>query len=218
MFSIVLFLKAMLAGFAIAVPIGAIGAMCMRRGLQGRWIISLLTGFGAALADTALAAGALFGLALITHYLNENQGWLRLVGGAVLILIGARMIYKRKVAVTAVQKPQPTDLRYWRIWLRSVSTGFGLTIINPATFIAFIGLFAALGILQGAQGGPLDNWAVVAGVFTGSMLWWCILTATAFAARHTLPQGILTGINIVLGLLVVGLGVYSIASHFGFAR
>ncbi len=218
MFSVVLFLKAMLAGFAIAVPIGAIGAMCMRRGLQGRWIISLLTGFGAAVADTVLAAGAMFGLALITHYLNENQGWLRLVGGAFLILIGARMIHKRKIIVTTAQKPQPTDLRYWRIWLRSVSTGFGLTIINPATFLAFIGLFAALGILQGERSGLLENWAVVVGVFAGSMLWWCILTATAFAARHKLPKGILTGINVVLGVIVVGLGVFSIASYFGFAR
>lgn len=217
MFSVVLFLKAMLVGFAIAVPVGAIGAMCMRRGLQGRWIISLLTGFGAAVADTLLAAGAMFGLALITHYLNENQGWLRLVGGAFLILIGARMIHKRRVIVTTAQKPQPTDLRHWRIWLHAVSTGFGLTIINPATFIAFIGLFAALGILQGERNGLAENWAVVVGVFTGSMLWWCVLTATAFAARHKLPDGILTGINLVLGVIVVGLGIYSMVSYFGFA-
>lgn len=212
MFSVVLFLKAMLAGFAIAVPVGAIGAMCIRRGLQGRWTISLLTGFGAAVADSVLAAGAMFGLALITHYLNENEAWLRPAAGVFLILIGARMIQRRKVVVTATQKPQPTDLRHWRIWLRSVSAGFGLTIINPATFLAFIGLFAALGILRGGRSGLVENWAVVAGVFAGSMLWWCVLTATAFAARHKLPEGILTGINVILGVIVLGLGVYSIAS------
>lgn len=209
-FAVVLFLKAILAGFAIAVPIGAIGAVCLRRGLQGRWIISLVTGFGAAMADMLLAAAAMFGLSLVTRYLNENEQWLKLIGGFILIYIGARMIYKRKITVSETPRPQPLELRHWRIWLQSFSTGFGLTIINPATFLAFIGLFAGLGLLPDRPNGLLAHWAVIAGVFTGSMLWWCVLTATAFAARHKLPLGILTGINVALGLLVAGLGLFSL--------
>lgn len=71
-------------------PIGAIGAMCLRRAIQGRWIDGVFTGFGAALADL-LAAGAFFGLALVAHYLLENQTMLQLVGGIVLIFLGVRM-------------------------------------------------------------------------------------------------------------------------------
>lgn len=212
-FNVLLFLKAILAGFAIAVPIGAIGAMCLRRGLQGRWIISLVTGFGAAIADMVLAAAAMFGLSLVTRYLNENEMWLKLIGGLVLLYIGGRMIYRRKISVSEAPRPQLLELRHWRIWLRAFSTGFGLTIINPATFLAFIGLFAGLGLLPNQPNGLLAHWVVITGVFTGSMLWWCVLTATAFAARHKLPLSILTGINVVLGALVAGLGAYGVISY-----
>ena len=52
-------------------PIGAIGAMCLRRALQGRWVVGLLSGTGAAIADMALAMAAMFGLSLLTHYILE---------------------------------------------------------------------------------------------------------------------------------------------------
>lgn len=213
-FSILLFFKAMLAGFAIAVPIGAIGAMCVRRGLQGRWIISLLTGFGAAIADSMLAAGAIFGLSLVTQYLNEKEQWLRIVGGIFLLYIGGRMIHKRRITVSGNPRPQPLELRHWRIWLHAFSTGLGLTIINPATFLAFIGVFAGLGLLPEQPNGILANWAIIAGIFGGSMLWWCTLTATSLAARHKLPLSILSAINVILGVVVVGIGVFSLISHF----
>jgi threonine/homoserine/homoserine lactone efflux protein len=209
-----LFFKAMIAGFAIALPVGAIGAMCMRRGLQGRWIVSLLTGLGAATADTCLAAVAMFGLSLVTEYLNANEHWLRIVGGLFLIYIGVRMVRKRQLRVTETPRPQLLQMRHWRIWLSTFSTGFGLTIINPATFLAFIAVFAGLGLFPDQANGLVELWTIIVGVFAGSMLWWCVLTGMAFAARHRLPLGILTVINTCLGLFVASLGVFGILSYF----
>lgn len=209
-----LFLKAMAAGFVIAVPVGAIGAMCMRRGLQGRWMVSLLTGLGAATADTCLAAAAMFGLSLVTEYINAHEHWLRIVGGLFLIYIGVRMVRARQLKVTEAPRPQLVQMRHWRIWLSAFVTGFGLTIINPATFLAFIAVFAGLGLLPGEANGLLQPWSVVAGVFAGSMLWWCVLTGMSFAARHKLPLGILSVFNTCLGLFVAGLGVFGLLSHF----
>lgn len=213
-FGVMLFFKAMIAGFAIAVPVGAIGAMCMRRGLQGRWIMSLLTGLGAAIADTCLAAVAMFGLSLVTEYLNAHEQWLRIIGGLFLVYIGVRMMRSRQLRVTETAKPQPLQMRHWRLWLGAFSTGFGLTIINPATFLAFIAVFAGLGLLPGQANGLVEFWAIIVGVFAGSMLWWCVLTGMAFAARHKLPLGILSAINACLGLFVAGLGVFGILSYF----
>lgn len=213
-FGVMLFFKAVVAGFVIALPVGAIGAMCMRRGLQGRWIVSLLTGLGAASADTCLAAAAMFGLSLVTQYLNANEQWLRIVGGLFLIYIGARMVRARQLRVTETPRPQLLQMRHWRIWLSAFSTGFGLTIINPATFLAFIAVFAGFGLLPGEADGLVDLWSIILGVFAGSMLWWCVLTALSFAARHKLPLGILFFINTCLGLFVAGLGVFAILSFF----
>ena len=115
-FNVLLFVKAVLAGFIVAVPIGAIGAMCLRRALQGRWLAGLVTGLGAALADAVLATAAMLGLTLLTHYLLENQRPVLLVGGVFLIGVGIRMIRTRHPKLSAEVPTVYDQLRRWRVW------------------------------------------------------------------------------------------------------
>src|SRR5512147_1927070 len=150
----------MLAGFVVAVPIGAIGAMCLRRALQGRWVVGLLTGAGAAIADMVLATAAMFGLSLLTHYILENQRPVLLVGGAFLILIGLRMIHKRHPKLDAELPTANDQLRRWRVWLAALTTGFVLTLVNPATLIAFVGVFAGLALVPDNPHRLLQGWLV----------------------------------------------------------
>lgn len=53
---IVVFLKAVLAGFSIAAPIGSLGIICIRRTLAAGFLAGLISGFGVALADGIYAA------------------------------------------------------------------------------------------------------------------------------------------------------------------
>lgn len=214
-FNLVLLLKAMLAGFIVAVPIGAIGAMCLRRALQGRWLIGLATGFGAAVADALLATAAMFGLTLLTHYLLENQRPVLLVGGVFLILIGLRMIHKRRPKLKPAQPKVNGQGRRWRALGGGVGTGFALTIINPATLLAFIGVFAGLGLFHDRPNGLLQSWIIVVGAFFGSMLWWTTLTGAAYAVRRHLSLEFVAVTNVLLGLVVVGFGAASLLSVFG---
>lgn len=214
-FSAVLFLKAVLAGFVVAVPIGAIGAMCLRRALQGRWVVGLLTGAGAAIADMILATGALYGLSLLRHHLLENHRPVLLVGGVFLIFIGVRMIHKRRPKLDSRVPSANDQLRRWRVLSAALTTGFALTLINPATLIAFMGVFAGLGLIPDEPHRLLEGWLVIAGVFTGSMLWWMTLTGTALAVRRHLPLEVVVGLNVTLGVLVVGFGVASLLSLLG---
>jgi putative LysE/RhtB family amino acid efflux pump len=214
--SAVLFIKAMLAGFVVAVPIGAIGAMCLRRALQGRWVIGLLSGTGSAIADMALAMAAMFGLSLLTHYILENHRPVLFVGGAFLVFIGLRMIHKRHPNLNADVPTLNDQLRRWRVWGAALTTGFALTIINPATLIAFMGVFAGLGLVPDAPHRLLQSWLIIAGVFAGSMLWWMTLTGTAFAIRRHLPLDLVAILNVILGVLVVGFGVASLLSSLGY--
>lgn len=211
--SALLLAKAILAGFVVAMPIGAIGAMCLRRALHGRWTDGLITGFGAALADAILAAAAVFGLALVTQHLLEHKGPLRLVGGIVLVFLGIRMIRKRHPDLKADSEPSATVNDRWHLWLADVSTGFMLTIVNPATFLAFAGVFAGLGLFGPHHlNSPLESALIVLGAFTGSMLWWTVLTSSAFAVRHHVPLSVLTWINVGLGSVVLVLGLVSLGS------
>jgi threonine/homoserine/homoserine lactone efflux protein len=213
--SLFLLIKSILAGFIVAVPIGAIGAMCLRRALQGRWAVGLITGSGAAMADSILAAAAMFGLTLITRYIFEHQGPVLLVGGLFLIIIGARMIRRRRPRLDRVDGDVPPQLLSIRSSLSAFSTGFALTIINPATFIAFVGVFAGMQLFKDRPSALIDNWSVVVGTFIGSMLWWITLTGTAYAVRRHLSLEFIAVINVILGVAVAGFGVASILSVFG---
>lgn len=215
MSNLLLFLKSMLAGFIVALPIGAIGALCLRRALQGRWVMGLVTGLGAAAADALLAVGAIFGLTLFTHYILNNRRPVLLVGGLFLILIGIRMILKRRPKLSVDDIPVNDQLRRWRPLGTAIFTGFALTIINPATLIAFVGVFAGLGLFMEGPGNLLQSWILVIGAFTGSALWWAVLTGAAFAVRRHIPLELIARVNVVLGLVVVGFGVASLLTVFG---
>lgn len=213
MFNVLLFLKSILAGFIVAVPIGAIGAMCLRRALQGRWAMGLVTGFGAALADAVLATAAMFGLTLLTRYILDNQRPVLLIGGVFLILIGIRMIHKRH---PHLEPEEPTEnAQNWHLFTGAFATGFALTIINPATLLAFVGVFAGLGLFAEQPESLLRDWIVIVGAFSGSALWWVTLTLTALAVRRHLSVEFIAVTNVILGLVVVGFGIASLLSVFG---
>ena len=214
-FNVALFLKAMLAGFIVAVPIGAIGAMCLRRALQGRWLAGLITGLGAAIADTVLATAAMFSLSVLTHSILDNRRPVLLVGGLFLIFIGFRMIVQRRPKLDADPPTVNDQLRRWRAWPAAFATGFALTIVNPATLVAFVGAFAGLGLFQDQPQKLLRGWIVIVGAFTGSMLWWATLTGTAIAVRRHLSLNFVGVLNVILGLSVLGFGFYGLLSVFG---
>jgi Putative threonine efflux protein len=214
-FTLVLLIKSIVAGFIVAVPIGAIGAMCLRRSLQGRWGIGLTTGSGAAVADSILAAAAMFGLTLLTRYIFDHQGPLLLVGGLFLIAVGVRMILKRHPNIEAMEGSGPPQPQSLHDFVGAFSTGFALTVINPATLLAFVGVFAGMGLFQDRPAHLLANWIVIVGTFIGSMLWWTTLTTTAYAVRRHLSLEFLVVLNVVLGLVVAGFGVASLLSLVG---
>ena len=193
-------------------PIGAVGALCLRRGFQGRWLLGMVGGLGAAVADSLLAAAALLGLSLVTEVLVDNPGPVRLVGGLFLVGLGVQMIRKRHLSLSVAPPPMSEQLRRWGKLVRALSTGFLLTIVNPATFLAFVGVFAGLGLFDGKPLGSLANAPIVVGVFLGSMLWWIALTVVACAVRRHAPLGIVAVVNAVLGLVVLGIGVGALVS------
>lgn len=206
------FAAAVLAGFVVAMPVGAIGAMCLRRAIQGLWLDGLFTGIGAALADAALAATAMLGLTLLSHYILDNGEPLRLIGGVVLLYLGVRMIRTRHMHLEGETMALDVPTRGWRWWLGDFATGFGLTIINPATLLAFAGVLAGFGLFAGHTRALLANWPVLIGVFCGSMLWWIVLIVAASAMRRHAPSYVVSAANAGLGAMVMVFGVISIAS------
>ena len=90
-----LYLRGLAIGFAIAAAIGPIGLLCIRRTLVEGRAIGLATGLGAATADALYAAVAAFGLTAVSGVLIEEHRPLGIAGGLVLVLLAARMLWRR---------------------------------------------------------------------------------------------------------------------------
>src|SRR5687768_14276108 len=83
-------LKGMIIGFLIAVPVGPIGVLCIRRTLADGWRVGLATGLGAATADALYGSIAAFGLTALTGALMGGRTWMALAGGLFLVYLGVR--------------------------------------------------------------------------------------------------------------------------------
>src|SRR6056297_1067318 len=67
---IILFLKGIVIGLAVSVPMGPIGVLCVQKTINKGRLHGMLSGFGAAFADTVFAIIVLFGLGTKIFFSN----------------------------------------------------------------------------------------------------------------------------------------------------
>jgi threonine/homoserine/homoserine lactone efflux protein len=202
MFGSLFFLKGLLLGFSIAAPVGPIGLLCIQRTIAYGRKSGLVTGLGAATADGLYGAVAAFGLTAISGFLVGQQIWLRLIGGLFLVYLGART-FLSKSAEKAASSVHANLFRDY------ASTVF-LTITNPMTILSFAAVFAGLG-LASAGGHASAAW-MVAGVVLGSALWWLGLSGGVSLLGPKLNRGSLRIVSRVSGAVLVGFGIFALAS------
>ena len=159
---LIFLLKGIVVGIVIAVPVGPVGVMCVRRTIFASRLAGLISGVGAATGDAMFGFIAAFGLTFISDLLIGYQQWLRVAGGVYLIWVGGS-------ALLAPPEITPRSPRSAEI--RDFVSTFALTLSNPITILVFLGVFSAIG-LSGEEA-TLDRAAIlVLGVWLGSLLWW----------------------------------------------
>ncbi len=197
-----LFFKALLMGLAIAAPLGPIGALCIQRTLARGLAAGVAGGLGTALADAAYAAAAAAGFATFAAVLTRISLPLGLAGGGFLLWLGWKGWPRKTAAPLAAQAPASRGL-----WATTATT-FALTLTNPATILSFAAIFAGLGLAREAN--PAAAATTVAGVFTGSMLWWIFLSATVAALHHRLPPGFALWVARASSLTMGAFGIWAL--------
>jgi len=190
-------------GFAVAAAPGPIFFLCLRRTLVKGWLNGLVSGLGVATADGFYAAVAAFGIGAIAAAVSGERRWLALAGGALLVILGARIVLEKRKLVEA-PPPDVTGLAW------AYASTVGLTIANPATVISFAALAATLGV--GISGGYWRPALLTAGVFLGSVTWWCVLAALASGFRARITPRAVRGISVASGIVIAGLGLAALIS------
>lgn len=177
-----LFLGGVLAGWGVAVPLGAIGLLIVRAALTGGFRAGAVAAFAVALVDglyclVAVALGAVVAPLVST--------WGALPGVfAGLVLVGLGGFGLMRPGDAGVRPGDPArHPSPGRIFLTFV----GLTAINPATLLYFGALTAALPPSLGLDRAPA---VFVAGALVASLAWQLVLVAVgAFAGGRIGVRG-----------------------------
>lgn len=200
-----IFLRGLLIGFSIAAVVGPIGILCIHRTLHRGQLYGLATGMGAATADGVYGSIAAFGLTVIAAFLAKQLLWVHLLGGLFLLYLGIK---------TCLSKPagDVVTSRSHNLFIAYASTLL-LTLTNPTTILSFAAIFAGLGV--GDSGGKhslLAALLVVAGVFLGSTLWWCVLTTGVSLLRKKFTTRWFRWINYGAGSVIIVFGLLALFS------
>ncbi|MGB0560978.1 MAG: LysE family translocator [Spirulinaceae cyanobacterium] len=225
-----LFLQGVGIGLAIAAPVGVIGILCIQRTLtQGRWI-GFVSGLGAATADGLYGCIAGLGLRAIADLLVAQRQGLMLGGGLFLIYLGISTWRQRppqpeiqsQIQTETEPDPElgrrrsPTSPTITRsTTLRAYSSVLLLTLTNPMTIFSFLGIFSGLGLAQVERETP-EAIALIAGVFTGSALWWLLLSTGVHSLSRWFGLGKLRWLNRISGVVIMAFGAIALGRFLQF--
>ncbi|HEY9644261.1 MAG TPA: LysE family transporter [Coleofasciculaceae cyanobacterium] len=201
------FLRGLMIGLSIAVPVGPIGILSIRRTLNSGWLAGLLTGLGAATADALYGCVAGFGLTFISDLLIDHAFWLRLIGGLFLCYLGVKTFISRP-AETDDASSVPSSAQSMAYLSMYGSTVF-LTLTNPATILSFAAVFVGLGLAT-VGSNYLTAATLVAGVFSGSALWWLLLSSGMSLVRSKFNPRRLRILNRISGLILLTFGIIAL--------
>ena len=189
-------------GLAVAIPVGPIALLCMRRTLERRFLIGFATGVGAAVADLLYASIAAFGISAVETVLLEYRTPLSFAGGIFLMVLAARTAIG-KGAVDRKINPRTSDA------VTAFASGFVLTATNPLTVLGFVAIFAGFGVGEGLTDTSRAV-SLVLGVMAGSVLWWLILNSAVARMRHLISPRALQRLNLAAGVLIAAFAFYEL--------
>jgi threonine/homoserine/homoserine lactone efflux protein len=142
-------------------------------------------------------------LTLISDFILEEQIWIRLIGGLFLIVLGAKTFFSKPVELTVKLSHKTLINDFFATFL--------LTLTNPMTVIAYIAIFAGLG-LTGLNNQFHNAFWLVFGVFCGSLFWWLILAEGVTLFRKRVTQNVMKWINCVAGSVIIAVGIGALLS------
>lgn len=194
-----------LAGYGIAIPVGAIALLIVGTGMRCGFTCAASAGAGAATADLFYAATAAAAGTAASRLILPWQGAFRLVGATVLALLAlwGLAAMRRPVAANSVGGSDGHLVTYARF--------LGLTVVNPLTVVYFTSM--VVGSSAVAAGGPGHAISFAVGAFGASLSWQTLLAALGAFGGRSLSRRIRVGLTVAGNLLILVLAVRMILIH-----
>jgi len=199
--------KGIIVGFLASIPLGPVGVLCIQRTINKGRISGLFSGMGAATVDSFFALVAALGLTFIINFIEEQQFYIQLFGGGVLIFLGARIFNTNPIQQIRRHRKKKNKL------VEDFLSVLFLTLSNPLAVFLFVAAFAGIGLVT-TKDSSFKSSLIIAGVFFGALLWWASLTffVDLFRKKFRLKQ--LWWINKIAGILIIVFGIAAMLSVF----
>ncbi len=193
-------IRGLAAGLIIAAPVGPVNLLCIRRTLQNGWKSGVVSGLGAALADTVYGAISVLGINLVIQFVLREELWIRVIGGIILTGIGVAFYCRPPRPLEAVENDSSAN--------SDLASAFLLNATNATMVLSFPVVLAALGV--GRQQSLLQTSVLVAGIFFGSMIWWNGLALASSRLRSLITSRTMRWVNHVAGIVIAGIGLVNV--------
>lgn len=204
------FIKAVLVGFAASIPLGPIAILVIQKTLTKGFKPGFVTALGSTLVDTIFSIVAIFALAFVETFINGNPIPVFVGGGLVVIALGVSMAVSnpfRKVKESTEMKPIKAAASVGDFF-----TAFAMGLSNPGAIVVIFALMAFFGLAD--HDGVSRDWTcfpVIVGIAVGSVVYWLLITMALNTFRHKFKFQTLIWINRVMGIIVVVLGIATVA-------
>lgn len=204
---LMIFLIGLASGLMASVPLGPIGVLCIQRTLGTSRTHGFLSGLGAATADTIFAVIALFSLSYINSFIERYNFWVEIIGGLIVIIFGLSIYFKK------VKRPAQNVNKSKMTYVGDYFSVLFLTLPNPAYFLVFVWIFAALGVGSYYETTTwLHQALLLIGVLVGCSSWWFTLTFLVSKLRSKFSFRGLWWLNKISGSLIMLFGVWTVIS------
>lgn len=191
----------MMMGILLAMPFGPVNLLALQRAVERGFLGGMAAGLGIMLGDGLIALGAALGVNAISGAIRDYRTAIQLVGGAALLLAGAKLYFTKAVIATETQAEKATLFDY--IW--EIPQMFLLTITNPAAVLGLIAIFGGVSSFVEVET-YIDAFTMVAAIMGGSFLYWFVVSQFIATLRHRIDVVRIEQINRIAGLILIGFG------------
>ena len=190
------------AGFAIAMPVGAIAVLILREGMVRGVRTGLAAGAGCATVDFVYCAVAVALGASVADAVDDVLPVLALVSGLVIIGIGAYQLVAARRSQPAAAGEVVTGSRL-AVYGRFVA----LTALNPATIVYFLALSAVITAVTTSAAGP-----VIFVLCTGlaSLAWQSGLAVVGGLVGARVTERTVRNLGLVAACAIIALGIVAV--------
>jgi len=201
---LVLALAGLAAGFAIAMPVGAIAVLILRESMMRGRSFGLAAGAGVATVDFVYCALAVGVGTTVADAVAPLMTPLAIASGVVIMGIG---VYQLVVALRAGRNPQSDPETVPGSLVRVYGRFVALTAINPATIVYFLALSAVLATVADSTLGPI---VFVAATFIASLTWQSALALVGAAVGSAVSERTTRIIGVVASCVIIALGIVAV--------